>query len=335
MRKIDHSKIIALIILIIFSSVQISAQNSNKTFVAKKGDGIYSVLRENNIPTSHFKEFVELNKSKLGKNNSLYVGVTYQLPASSTVNSSGVTRSYEIFGGKYKDVEITDNKLKGTVYYLVSGHGGPDPGATSNYNGKLLCEDEYAYDVTLRLARNLISHGALVYLIIRDPHDGIRDGVILDWDHDEYCYPNLTIPRNPNLRLRQRKDAVNKLYSKHKGQYQRLVVVHVDSRSKRENIDLFFYYDKRSNSGKKLANNLRNVIDKKYAIHQPGRGYGGTISSRNLYMLKYTWPVATFIELGNIQHHRDLKRVIVDDNRQAIANWLDEGLLLDYQNNRD
>jgi N-acetylmuramoyl-L-alanine amidase len=33
-----------------------------------------------------------------------------------------------------------------------------------NYNGKLIAEDEYAYDVTLRLARMLISNGAKVYM---------------------------------------------------------------------------------------------------------------------------------------------------------------------------
>lgn len=344
MRVNIHSKILVLILFIVFSSLQISAQNANKTYVAKKGDGIYSVLREHNLPNSLFKDFVNLNKSKLGKNNSMFAGVTYLLPGTtsggsshgtSMSTSSGITKTYDIFGDKYEEVKITDSKLKNAIYYLVAGHGGPDPGATHKYNGHLLCEDEYAYDVTLRLARNLISHGATVYLITRDANDGIRDGLYLKHDKDEYCYPRLTIPLNQNSRLRQRKDAVNKLYKKHKGHYQRLIIVHVDSRSKRENIDLFFYYDKRSKTGKKLATNLRNVIDKKYAIHQPGRGYGGTISTRNLYMLKYTWPAATFIELGNIQHHRDLKRIIVDDNRQAIANWLDEGLLLDYQNNRD
>ena len=51
-------------------------------------------------------------------------------------------------------------------------------------------------------------------------------------------------------------------------------------------------------------------------------------------MLKYSWPVATFIELGNINHQRDLKRFIIDDNRQALANWLAEGIKLDFSNNK-
>lgn len=34
-----------------------------------------------------------------------------------------------LFGDKYKDVEITTDELKDQVFYIVPGHGGPDPGA--------------------------------------------------------------------------------------------------------------------------------------------------------------------------------------------------------------
>ena len=65
-----------------------------------------------------------------------------------------------ILGKEYEEITVEDETLQGCVYYLVSGHGGPDPGAMTKKDGKYLCEDEYAYDVTLRLARNLLSHGA-------------------------------------------------------------------------------------------------------------------------------------------------------------------------------
>jgi N-acetylmuramoyl-L-alanine amidase len=57
-------------------------------------------------------------------------------------------------------VMIVDNKLEGAIFYVVAGHGGPDPGAMGDRSGNDLCEDEYAYDVSLRLYRNLLSHGA-------------------------------------------------------------------------------------------------------------------------------------------------------------------------------
>ena len=76
-----------------------------------------------------------------------------------------------LFGGEklnYKNIPILDNSLNGKVYYIVSGHGGPDPGAVCTECEEDLCEDEYAYDVALRLARNLLQHGAIVHMIIKE-----------------------------------------------------------------------------------------------------------------------------------------------------------------------
>lgn len=325
-----------------FFPLHLSGQT--KEVVAEKGEGIYRLLTRHGISVSeHMDEFIALNKNALGKNNTLIAGVKYKLPATGTTGSaavstpakaSGKTVRYEIFGDKYADVEIKDNNLKGAVYYLMAGHGGPDPGAVGKYNGMQVCEDEYAYDVTLRLARNLISKGATVYMITRDKNDGIRDAVNLKADKDEVCYPNRAIPLNHTRRLRQRTDAVNQLYKKHKGSFQRMLSLHIDSRSKRENIDIFFYHDKRSKTGKKASEILRDTIEEKYRQVQPNRGYSGTVSPRNLYVVRNTWPTAIFIELGNMNHQRDVKRLVIPDNRQAVANWLTLGLEKDFKTNK-
>ena len=293
----------------------------------------------------YMDDFITLNKSNLGRNNTLLAGVKYKLPdtaklpatpASSSTPSKGTGKMvhYDIFGSEYADIEILSNNLKGAVYYLVGGHGGPDPCAVGKYNGNLVCEDEYAYDVTLRLARRLIEEGATVYMITRDKNDGIRDAVTLKADKDEVCYPNLTIPLNHTRRLRQRTDAVNQLYKKHKGSFQRMIAVHIDSRGRSENIDIFFYHDKRSETGEKACKILRDTIEKKYHEVQPNRGYTGTVSTRPLYVVKNTWPTAIFIELGNMNHERDVKRLVIPDNRQAVANWLALGLIKDFSTNK-
>ncbi|WP_346857281.1 N-acetylmuramoyl-L-alanine amidase [uncultured Draconibacterium sp.] len=344
-----HIKFIAKVIFVIFLvsitfPFYVSAQN--KEVVAEKGDGIYRLLTRYGVSVSeHIDDFIALNKTSLGKDNSLIAGVKYKLPAvaetkatpdvsDTPVKAKGKTVHYAIFGSEYADIEITSNDLGGAVYYLVGGHGGPDPGAVGKYNGFQVCEDEYAYDVTLRLARNLISEGATVYLITRDKNDGIRDAQNLKADKDEVCYPNLTIPLNQTRRLHQRTDAVNKLYKQHKGSFQRMIALHVDSRSRRENIDIFFYHDKRSDTGEKACKILRDTIEEKYREHQPNRGYTGTVSERNLYVVKNTWPTAVFIELGNMNHQRDVKRLVLPDNRQAVANWLTAGLIKDFKTNK-
>lgn len=314
-----------------------------KTFQAKKGDGIYSVLKQHGLPPQQYLDkFIELNKSRLGKDNTLIAGRTYQLPVLNekrTVvqdsppqkETSAETKVYEIFGNKYKEVTIKSRELSKAVYYLMSGHGGPDPGAIGNLYGKMLCEDEYAYDVTLRLARNLVELGATVYMIIRDPNDGIRDEQFLVPDKDEVCFPNHPIPLGQVARLSQGTEVVNSLYKQNKGKFQRMVVIHVDSRSHKQNIDVFFYHDKRSDTGKKLATTLKDTFGQKYARHQPTRGYNGSVSERNLYVIKNSYPPSVFIELGNINHTRDQQRFILSDNRQAVANWLRDGLIADFK----
>lgn len=99
-------------------------------------------------------------------------------------------------------------------------------------NGHTLCEDEYAYDVGLRLCRKLIQEGAMSYMITRDGNDGIRDDEILLCDRDETVWGGEKIPLSQLKRLEQRIDVVKSLYEKNKkiapnGQY--LLEIHVES----------------------------------------------------------------------------------------------------------
>jgi N-acetylmuramoyl-L-alanine amidase len=192
------------------------------------------------------------------------------LPAKKVSNK---TISFPIFGKEHAATEIKSNRLSGTIYYLVSGHGGPDPGTISSYANESISEDEYAYDVTLRLAKELISHGAIVYVIIRDNDDGIRDKRILKMDTDEVVYPKKQIPLNQIKRLKQRTETINNLYLQHTGKYRRLIVTHVDSRSSGQNIDVFFYHHKKSKGGKKLAESIHKTFKEKYKKYQPNREY--------------------------------------------------------------
>ena len=330
--------LLLVVIMLLFIPVgTVKGQQEGIEVVAQRGDGIEKLLKAHGLdPVAYTPMFVELNRDNIGRNYTLFAGRKYIIPATGEPVSGGsatgkVVREYSIFGDAYSKVEIIDNRLGGAVIYLMSGHGGPDPGASGKYGKYLLTEDEYAYDVTLRLARNLIQHGALVYMITRDENDGIRDQSILSADRDEKCYPSETIPVNQNSRLKQRTGAVNSLYSKYRGSYQRLVVIHLDSRSTGENIDVFFYHHQNSAAGKTLAGNIHNTFREKYRKYQPNRSYHGTVSSRSgLWVIKNTNPPTVFIELGNIRNQRDQQRFVIYDNRQALANWIAEGIIKDY-----
>lgn len=306
--------------------------------MAVSGDGIHKILIKNGFdPIKYYKEFIRLNKKNISRANGLFIGKKYTLPTKSSESddTSSKTINNPLFGKKYANVPIESTILKGAVYYLISGHGGPDPGAVGKRNGKTLAEDEYAYDVTLRLARSLLAQGAEVYLIIQDKNDGIRDESILKVDYDEVNYPNQKIPRSQKLRLRQRTASVNKLFKQQGKKYQRLVVTHVDSRSQREKIDVFFYHHKNSKTGKRLADNLQSTFKKKYAQYQPNRKYTGTVETRsNLYVIRNTLPPVVYIELGNLKNTVDQKRILNAENRDALAKWISEGLALDFKNSK-
>jgi N-acetylmuramoyl-L-alanine amidase len=238
------------------------------------------------------------------------------------------TTCYNLLGKSCEIVTVTDEKLKDNVYYLISGHGGPDPGANCEKGYGLICEDEYAYDIVLRLARNLISHSATVYMIIKDENDGLRDETYLKHDHDEVTHDGSKIPLNQIERLKQRTDLINKLYKEHEGKFkQQLIEIHVDSRHVDQKIDLFFYHYPGSEEGKLQAERMLSTVKEKYSKHQKERGYSGVVKPRNLYSLRETLPTGVYIEVGNITNEFDQKRILFPNNRQALANWLTEGLM--------
>ena len=355
---------ILLFLAFLFSGTTLWAQQKA---TPKAGEGISSfLLRHNRSPKKYYDDFIELNKQKLGKNNVLKVGVTYVIPPvkKSTTTSAkttpakntgaknttsegagtkqtsskakstkiGTTLNQPLFGKQLADVKVTSNRLAGACFYVVSGHGGPDPGAIGKVGRYELHEDEYAYDIALRLARNLMQEGAEVHIIIQDAKDGIRDDSYLSNSKRETCMGD-AIPLNQVQRLQQRCDKINALYRKDRKNhsYCRAIFIHIDSRSKGKQTDVFFYYSNKKGDSKRLANNMKDTFESKYDKHQPNRGFSGTVSGRNLYVLSHTTPASVFVELGNIQNTFDQRRLVINSNRQALAKWLMEGFLKDYK----
>ncbi len=321
-----YKKITTSILFLFLGLLYLQAQNSYKWNTVKKGESFNGFLIRNGMnPKTQSLEFRNLNKGNFTKSGYLIAGKKYKFPIKRN------TSTLSLLGKEHANIKISDHKLNNAVIYLVAGHGGPDPGAIGKVSGHRICEDEYAYDIVLRLGRELTSHGAKVHFIIQDKNDGIRNQAFLKPDKDEVCYPNQTIPLKQLKRLKQRTIAINKLAKKTPStKYQRVIILHLDSRSKRKRTDVFFYYHSKSKRGKATALTLLKTMNKKYAQHQPNRDYTGTVGSRRLYIVRKTTPPAVFIELGNINNYRDQIRFTKTDNRQALANWLCEGIITDY-----
>ena len=141
------------------------------------------------------------------------------------------------------------------------------------------------------------------------------------------------IPLNQVARLRQRCDKINEMYRKDRKKYAycRAIFIHVDSRSRGKQTDVFFYHATKKADSKHLAQQMKDTFESKYGKHQPNRGFSGTVSGRNLYVLSHTLPTSVFVELGNIQNSLDQRRLVINSNRQALSKWLTEGFLRDYQ----
>lgn len=315
----------------------------------RRGEGITTFLkRHERGGATYQKEFIELNRKKLGKDEQLKLGVVYTLPplrgekkakaeaeaeAKSTEKPASAAKGVihePLFGKALASVKPTSNRLSNACFYIVSGHGGPDPGAIGKVGKKELHEDEYAYDIALRLARNLMLEGAEVRLIIQDAEDGIRDDSYLANSKREKCMGD-EIPLNQVKRLQQRCDKINAHYRKDRKKYHycRAIFIHVDSRSKRQQTDVFFYHATQKADSKRLANTMKRTFESKYDKHQPNRGFSGTVSGRNLFVLSHTTPTSVFVELGNLQNSFDQQRFVMSSNRQALAKWLTDGFIQD------
>jgi N-acetylmuramoyl-L-alanine amidase len=242
----------------------------------------------------------------------------------------GQTGKEPLFGKELATYTVASESLRGASVYLVAGHGGPDPGAIGIYQGRPLHEDEYAYDIVLRLGRELLMRGAQVHFIVQDKKDGIRNGAILKNSKRETCMGQ-AIPLDQVARLKQRSNKIDQLYKKDKAAYKRAIFVHVDSRSQGKQTDVYFYHAPGSKQGKRLADRMRSTLVARYKRHQPGRGFNGTVSARNLYVLRHTQPAGVYLELGNIRNPRDQQRLVLENNRQALAKWIAEAIVADYK----
>ncbi len=314
-------------------SPQLVKHTSKNTIIATKEERDYiskSIKAVNSVPDK--KLLPDLETKSIEKLESEINKEEIKTAERVNLNNSALlkTRTVPIFGSDFEEIRIQSDALKNKVYFLVSGHGGPDPGTMYGKDKDALCEDEYAYDITLRLARKLMEHGANVHMIVQDANDGIRNEMYLKIDKDERCITGYPLVLNQRLRLTQTTDAVNDLFRvyRKKGiaeKDQLALNIHIDSQDKDTRKDVYFYYQDDNTTSFQVAKRLQNTLNQKYD-EQSGRDYTGTISSRKLFVMRNTQPPTVYMELGNLQNESDQKRFLFSSNRQALAEWLYDGI---------
>ena len=194
-------------------------------------------------------------------------------------------------------------------------------------------EDEYAYDIILRLGREFLKRGAKVHFIIQDRKGWNTDQAILNNSKRETCMGK-TIPLNQvppfNSDVMRSTECTGRIRAATNVPFLSMWTAGTGNNQ----TDVYFYHAPGSKYGKRLAQEIQRTFKSKYNRYQPNRGSEGTVSDRNLFVLRNTTPVAVFLEVGNIQNAQDQKRLVIADNRQALANWITAAIEKDYRKSK-
>ena len=95
--------LLTLLALISFRSA--IPQEPLQTIVAKNGDGIFSILRNEGIEIEkYYGEFLELNQDKLKNGSRLVIGETYRIP---NAPDSFKNRGVKIQMGKSRSLKVS------------------------------------------------------------------------------------------------------------------------------------------------------------------------------------------------------------------------------------
>ncbi|PIF01026.1 MAG: hypothetical protein CR994_02985 [Maribacter sp.] len=275
------------------------SQENLETVVAKKGDGIFSVLRNEGIDIAkYYEKFLELNQDKLKDGSHLAVGETYLIPnAPDSFKNRGVLVQIgnggerPIFEGELAALRRKDSSLANTVYYLIE----------HNEVGSQVKDG-----IAVNMARRLLQSGARVYLFTNGEKDS--SGLI------DYA------------------GEINRRYLKHNGDYQRLVVMNVDGVDPGIKTDVTVYHYAKRGESKRFADNILKVFGENAVKKGSLEDYSKVFTDfESIAFAKNILPPITFINMGPepVDTQKTMK---VSSDRKSIANLIANGILSDYSN---
>ena len=76
-----------------------------------------------------------LREKDYREDNILWVPYDYLFCDAGIKLTTQSTVDFPLLGEKFKTVQIRDKKLEGNIYYIIAGHGGPDPGRWGTITG--------------------------------------------------------------------------------------------------------------------------------------------------------------------------------------------------------
>ncbi|QBK63041.1 LysM peptidoglycan-binding domain-containing protein [Borrelia miyamotoi] len=206
---------------------------------------------------------------------------------------------FKSFESLVQSRSVKNVKLKNKLIIIDPGHGGLDPGAIvkarDGLNNEIfVVEDEYVYDIALRLYVYLKEYGANVELTILSPDHLIRDSVSANntfVNVKNEVYNNYDLNKNDTVDswingtlegLKKRLSVVNKFINKYKNFKEEDVLyisLHSDNSIGAPRCMGFYY---QSEEGKGFDSHSKNMIEKMTEDFKRA----SYIKGQNLYMLK-------------------------------------------------
>lgn len=228
--------------------------------------------------------------------------------------------------------------LKGWRIVLDPGHGGIDPGAiVSNMAGKkqrvYVVEDEYVYDIALRMYKELRLLGAEVTLTVISPNHLIRDNLPAKttfvheknevYNDERYNRRNSEKVRPRSANLSQRVRVANRFVKGARKGRSLFVSLHADNTPGRPMGPLVIYHRRRGRIDSRSRSFARVM---RSALHQPS--LPAQDRGRNLAVLRNNLAHAEIlVEVHNVHHENEAYRIRYHKNRQHHAKKIVKGIL--------